>query len=430
MKVLILIITLTGALMASALPKHYTKTLSNGLEVVAIPMKNGTGVITTDIFYKVGSRNERMGKSGIAHMLEHLNFKSTKNLKAGEFDEIVKRYGGITNASTGFDYTHYFIKSSANNLEKSLELFAELMQNLSLKDEEFQPERNVVAEERRWRTDNNPMGYLYFRLFNTAFTYHPYHWTPIGFMDDILNWSIEDIKGFHKTYYQPKNAIIVVAGDIDKEKVFESSEKLFGKIENSLDIPPLFSKETEQDGERFSLIHKESEVEMVALAFKIPNFEHEDQVALSALSELLTNGKSSRLYRNLVDKKQLANQISAYNIELKDDGVFLVLGICNQGVKAEELKKEILKQLESIKEGKVKDSEIEKVKINTKADFIFSLENSSTVADFYGSYLARGNIKPLLEYEKNIEKLTTKNVVDVAKKYLDKKRMTTIILKK
>ncbi len=430
MKVLILIITLTGALMASALPKHYTKTLSNGLEVVAIPMKNGTGVITTDIFYKVGSRNERMGKSGIAHMLEHLNFKSTKNLKAGEFDEIVKRYGGITNASTGFDYTHYFIKSSANNLEKSLELFAELMQNLSLKDEEFQPERNVVAEERRWRTDNNPMGYLYFRLFNTAFTYHPYHWTPIGFMDDILNWSIEDIKGFHKTYYQPKNAIIVVAGDIDKEKVFESSEKLFGKIENSLDIPPLFSKETEQDGERFSLIHKESEVEMVALAYKIPNFEHEDQVALSALSELLTNGKSARLYRNLVDKKQLANQISAYNIELKDDGVFLVLGICNQGVKAEELKKEILKQLESIKEGKVKDSEIEKVKINTKADFIFSLENSSTVADFYGSYLARGNIKPLLEYEKNIEKLTTKNVVDVAKKYLDKKRMTTIILKK
>ncbi|HIE35560.1 MAG TPA: insulinase family protein, partial [Campylobacterales bacterium] len=202
--------------MGSSLPKYYEKRLKNGLTVVAIPMKNGSNVITTDIFYKVGSRNETLGKSGIAHMLEHLNFKSTKNLKAGEFDEIVKRFGGVNNASTGFDYTHYFIKSSSQNLKKSLELFAELMQNLSLKDEEFQPERDVVAEERRWRTDNNPLGYLYFRLFNNAYIYHPYHWTPIGFMNDILNWNIEDIKKFHKIYYQPKNAIIIVAGDIDK----------------------------------------------------------------------------------------------------------------------------------------------------------------------------------------------------------------------
>ncbi|MDE5591927.1 MAG: insulinase family protein, partial [Helicobacter sp.] len=190
----------------SSLPKHYQSTLKNGLEVVIIHIKIESGVISTNIFYKVGSRNETMGKSGIAHMLEHLNFKSTKHLKAGEFDQIVKRFGGSTNASTGFDYTHYYIRSSSQNLGKSLELFAELMQNLRLKDEEFQPERNVVLEERLWRTDNNPMGYLYFRLFNTAFVYHPYHWTPIGFIEDIKNWTIEDIKSFHQTYYQPKNA--------------------------------------------------------------------------------------------------------------------------------------------------------------------------------------------------------------------------------
>jgi len=204
-----LLILLTGALMASSLPKYYTKTLKNGLEVVVIPLKNESGVITTDIFYKVGSRNEVMGKSGIAHMLEHMNFKSTKNMEAGEFDKIVKRFGGIDNASTGFDYTHYFIKSSNKNLDKSLSLFADMMANLSLKDEEFQPERKVVAEERRWRTDNNPVGYLYFRLFNNAYIYHPYHWTPIGFMNDILNWSIEDIRNFIKHIINHKMPLLL-----------------------------------------------------------------------------------------------------------------------------------------------------------------------------------------------------------------------------
>jgi len=126
--------------MPSPLPKYETKTLKNGLEIVVIPLHNETNVISTDIFYKVGSRNEIMGKTGIAHMLEHMNFKSTKNLKAGEFDKEVKSIGGVNNASTGFDFTHYFIKSSTDNLEKSINLYAELMQNLNLKDEEFQPE--------------------------------------------------------------------------------------------------------------------------------------------------------------------------------------------------------------------------------------------------------------------------------------------------
>ncbi|HHH20471.1 MAG TPA: insulinase family protein, partial [Nitratifractor sp.] len=163
--------------MANSLPKHYIKVLENNLTVCAIPLDNNSGVITTDVFYKVGSRNEMMGKSGLAHMLEHMNFKSTKNLKEGQFDKIVKEHGGLNNASTGFDYTHYYIKSASKYMGTSMGLFAELMQNLSLKDEEFQKERNVVAEERRWRTDNNPIGYLYFRLFNEHYTSHSYHWT-------------------------------------------------------------------------------------------------------------------------------------------------------------------------------------------------------------------------------------------------------------
>ncbi len=417
--------------MASILPKHYTKTLKNGLEIVVIPMKNGSDVITTDIFYKVGSRNEVMGKSGIAHMLEHLNFKSTKNLKSGEFDEIVKSFGGVNNASTGFDYTQYFIKSSAQNLPKSLELFAELMQNLNLKDEEFQPERDVVLEERRWRTDNSPMGYLYFRLFNNLYLYHSYHWTPIGFVEDIKHWTIDDIRSFHATYYQPKNAILIVAGDIEPERVFKEAEAKFGTIPNSVDkIPQPHQVEPKQDGEKFLVIHKESEVEMLAIAYHIPDFKHPDQVALTAISDILTNGKSSRLNARLIDKKRLVNSISAYNMENRDPGIFLFLAVCNPGVKAEEVQKEIQAEIKRLQEEPISTKELEKIKLNEKANFIYQMEQSSNIVSIFGSYLARGDIKPLLEYEERFKKLTPKMIQEVAKRYFVKDNQTTLILKK
>ena len=415
---------------ANSLPNYYTKNLDNGLQIVAIPMDNNTNVVSVDVFYKVGSRNEFMGKSGIAHMLEHLNFKSTKNLKAGEFDEIVKGFGGVNNAGTSFDYTHYFIKTSSKNTDKSLELFSELMQNLTLNDEEFQPERDVVAEERRWRTDNNPMGYLQFRVFNNTFIYHPYHWTPIGFMDDIKNWTIEDIKDFHSTYYQPQNAIVVVAGDIKKDDVFSYVEKHFKNIKNTKDIPSsIHTVEPKQDGERRAIINKESNVQMLAMTYHIPNFEHEDQIALSALSQLLSSGKSSILQKVLVDEKRLANSVYAYNMELKDPGVFMFMAVANENVDALKIEKEILDIISKIQKGEIKEKELDKLKINTKADFIYSLESSSDVASLFGTYLVRDNIKPLLEYEANLEKLKVEDIVNVAKKYLVKENSTTLILK-
>ena len=415
---------------ANSLPNYYTKNLDNGLQIVAIPMDNNTNVVSVDVFYKVGSRNEMMGKSGIAHMLEHLNFKSTKNLKAGEFDEIVKGFGGVNNAGTSFDYTHYFIKTSSKNTDKSLELFSELMQNLTLNDEEFQPERDVVAEERRWRTDNNPMGYLQFRVFNNTFVYHPYHWTPIGFMDDIKNWTIEDIKNFHSTYYQPQNAIVVVAGDIKKDDVFSYVEKHFKDIKNTKDIPSsIHTVEPKQDGEKRAIINKESNVQMLAMTYHIPNFEHEDQIALSALSQLLSSGKSSILQKVLVDEKRLANSVYAYNMELKDPGVFMFMAVANENVDALKIEKEILDIISKIQKGEIKEKELDKLKINTKADFIYSLESSSDVASLFGTYLVRDNIKPLLEYEANLEKLKVEDIVNVAKKYLVKENSTTLILK-
>jgi predicted Zn-dependent peptidase len=421
----------TGVSMANSLPQHFTKTLDNGMQIVVIPMDNDSGVITTDIYYKVGSRNEVMGKSGMAHMLEHLSFKSTDKLKEGEFDTIVKSRGGVNNAATGFDKTHYYIKTASKNLGLSLDLFAELMHNLKLTDEEFQKERDVVAEERRLRTDNNPMGYLYFRVFNTHFTYHPYHWLPIGFMEDILSWKIEDIRDFYQRYYQPSNAILVVAGDITPKEVFAESEKYFGKIKNKRDIPKVTAVEPKVDGAKRAVLHKESnQVDTLAITYAIPNYEHDDQVVLSAISHILSSGKSSRFEKKIVNEKQLANQVYGYNMELADPGVFLIMAMCSPQASLDTLEKEILSELEKIKNGDVTQAELDKVKINTKAEFIYSLESSSSVAGLYGDYIVKGNIKPLLEYEEKLDKITLKDISDTAKKYFDHNFSTTVILKK
>jgi len=417
--------------MANSLPKHFTKTLDNGMQIVVIPMDNDSGVITSDIYYKVGSRNEVMGKSGMAHMLEHLSFKSTDKLKEGEFDIIVKSRGGVNNAATGFDKTHYYIKTASKNLSMTLDLFSELMHHLKLTDEEFQKERDVVAEERRLRTDNNPMGYLYFRVFNTHFTYHPYHWLPIGFMEDILTWKIEDIREFYKRYYQPSNAILVVAGDITPQEVFTEAEKYFGKIKNAYEIPKVLAVEPKVDGAKRAILHKEgNQVDTLAITYAIPNYEHEDQVVLSAISQILSHGKSSRFEKTLVNEKRLVDTIYGYNMELRDPGVFLIMAMCSAGVDPQSVEKEILAELDKIKNGDVTQAELDKVKINTKAEFIYSLESSSSVAGLYGDYYVKGNIKPLLEYEEKLDKITLKDISDVAKKYFDHSRSTTVILKK
>ena len=431
MRFLLTIIYLTGGIMANSLPKHYTEKLNNGLEIVVVPMKNNSDVITTDIYYKVGSRDEVLGKTGMAHMLEHLSFKSTKNLKEGEFDTLVKRRGGVNNASTSFDQTNYFIKTSSKNLPLTFELFAELMENLNLTDEEFQTERDVVAEERRLRTDNNPMGYLYFRLFNIHFDYHPYHWLPIGFMQDIQDWKIEDIREFYKRYYQPNNAVLVVAGDIEPKVVFDEAKKYFSKIENHTTIEKIEIIEPKVDGAKRAILTKESNsVNTLAIAYSIPNYEHKDQLALSIISEILSDGKSSRFEKELVHKKQLVNQIYAYNMELKEPSIFMILALCNDEVAPTKVEEAILEELDKIKNGDITKEELEKVKVNTKSDFIYSLENSTSVARLYGDYFSKGNIDPLLKYEENLDKITLQEIKDVAKKYFNHNLSTTVILKK
>lgn len=412
------------------LPKFKKITLENEFEIYHTPLNLGSNVISIDLFYKVGSRNETMGKSGIAHMLEHLNFKSTKTRKAGEFDEIVKGFGGVNNASTGFDYTHYFIKCSNANLDKSLELYADIMENLALKDDEFQTERDVVLEEKRWRTDNNPIGLMYFRLFNNAFIYHPYHWTPIGFFRDIENWNIEDIKAFWRTYYQPKNAFLMITGDCDEKTAFEYGIKHFSKIKNKKDIPNFYFKEPDQNGEKKVILHKDSDVEMLGLAYKIPPFNHKDQIELGALSNYLSSGKSSILQKKLMDELNLVNQIYAYPIDCKDEGLFVFLAVCNPEIDASKVEKELLNLIEQTKQELIGDDELFKIKNSLRSDLVYSLTSASKLANLYGSYIARGDIEPLYELENASEILSSQSIKDIANRYFVSKNLTTIILKK
>ncbi|RUM74393.1 MAG: insulinase family protein, partial [Sulfurovum sp.] len=260
---------------------------------------------------------------------------------------------------------------------------------------------------------------------------HPYHWTPIGFMNDIQTWTIEDIKEFHQKYYQPNNAILIVTGDIDKEEVFKIAKEKFGKIKNKFTVPKCNPVEPKRDGSiRKEIMKENNTIDTIAIAYPIPNFEHKDQVVLSAISEILSSGKSSRLHKEIIDKKQMANSIYAYNMELTDDGIFMFMGLANPGIKIEDLEKEILKEIEKLKNEAVTEAELDKIKINAKADFIYSLEDSASINSLFGSYLVRGNLEPLLTYEDNLAKITPEMVQKIAKKYFNHDLATTLILRK
>ena len=203
-----------------------------------------------------------------------------------------------------------------------------------------------------------------------------------------------------------------------------------GKIKNNGEIPKVKFVEPEQDGAKRVIVHKDSEVEMLAITFHIPDFKDKDQVTLSVMSEILFSGKSSRLYKELVDKKRLVNSVYAYNMENIDPGLFIFMATCNPGVKAETVEAEIIKQIDLMKTTKVTKAELNKVKINTKADFIYSLESSTSVANLYGSYLVCGDISPLMTYEEDVTKVTAKKVQAAANKYFNFDKSTTLILKK
>ena len=271
---------------------------------------------------------------------------------------------------------------------------------------------------------------MFFRLYNTAFSYHSYHWTPIGFKEDIKNWTIDDIKDFHAKFYQPKNAVLIVAGDIEKDQIFDLAKKYFGNIENKSEIPQNHCTEPVQDGEKSAMIYKKSEVDIVAIAFKIPPFNHADQVGLNALEEYLSGGKSSLFQRVLVDEKKLANYVGIYNMSAKFENLFIIFAYANIGIKAEILRDEIFDLIEFAKNAEITDDDMTKIQNSVKKDFIYSLDSASKVASIFGDYIIRGDLDALFAYEKGIKNLQKANLKDCMEKYLVRKNTTTMILRK
>lgn len=413
--------------LADFIPSFEHKRLDNLLDVYATDLKNNSDVISLDLFFKVGSKDEQMGKTGLAHMLEHMSFKSSKNLKEGEFDKIVKKMGGIDNASTGFDYTHYYIKTTSSNINKGLELFKSIMSELLFVESEFLKEQKVVLEERFLRVDNSPEGLMFFSLFNEAFREHAYHWTPIGFRQDIENYTTNDLKNFYKTYYQPQNAILLVSGDLKSFDIFSAAQKAFGNIKNTQKLPTNTVIEPVQKDNRVVVSYNKSKSESLILAYKIGNFLDESIASLKLIAEILSSGASSRLEKNLVDK-DLASSVSAFLFETKDPGLFIISARCLVGVDAFLVKEKIEKELKNLLTN-LTDKEIQRAKKNLELDFISSFEDCSGVSSIFGAYLSMGSLEPILNYQKNLEAINKERLKSTIKKFFDPKTSTTLILK-
>ncbi len=302
--------------------KEYT--LKNGLEVIVIE-EHKAPVATFQIWYRIGAKDEPIGKSGLTHLLEHMMFKGTSKYGPSEFSKIIQRYGGTDNAYTTKDYTAYFTLLPSDRIEISINLEADRMCNLILDPEEMLSERNVVMEERRLNYEDDPENSLYEEVVATAFKVHPYHRPIIGWMSDIENIDRDDLYEIYKTYYSPQNAFIVIVGDVKADEIIEKVGRSFEKIKKGDVKEKIRFAEPTQRGERRVYLKKDAKLHSILIAFHTPSFPHEDSYALEVLSFILSNGKSSRLYKSLVYEKKISLSVSAYySSTSKDPYLFFV----------------------------------------------------------------------------------------------------------
>ena len=277
----------------------FEKVLPNGLKVLLLE-NHKAPVITFQVWYRVGSRNEEWGKTGLSHMLEHMMFKGTKRISGTEFSHIVQENGGNENAFTSQDFTAYFENLSAGRVHISLELESDRMQNLVLREKDFHTERMVVMEERRLRTADNPQAYLLEQVRATAFQAQPYHWPTVGWMDDIARLTVEDLRTYYRTYYNPANAFLVVVGDFEREDLLSMIEKAFGPAGKGAVPNQQKYVDPPQAGERRVLVKKEAQLPYLVMGYHVPNLSKPDSYVLEVIAALLSGGKSSRLYQSLV----------------------------------------------------------------------------------------------------------------------------------
>ncbi|OGW40275.1 MAG: peptidase M16 [Nitrospirae bacterium GWD2_57_9] len=404
------------------------KMLSNGLKVL-MKEDHRSPVVTFQVWYKVGSRNEKLGKTGMSHVLEHMMFKGTKKYGPKTFSQTVMRNGGNDNAFTGRDYTAYFENFAADRIDISLELESDRMHNLMLDQSAFQSERDVVKEERRMRTEDDPTSAMVEQMMATAFLAHPYQWPVIGWMADLGNLTLDDLSRHYRTYYAPNNATIVVVGDFDTKALLPKIENYFGSIPRGPAVPAVGAAEPEQQGERRVTVKRPAELPAVFTGYHAPDIKHGDTYALEVLQSILASGKSSRLYSSLVYDQQIAVYAGGdYDNITNDPNLFYLYAAAMPGRTAGELEKALYAEIDKLKAEPATDQELRKAKNQIESNFIMGQDSIFYQAMLLGQFETVADWKLLEKYVDNIRTVTKEDVMRVAKKYFSEDNRTVGVL--
>ena len=393
--------------------------LDNGLKVLLLEDHKSPSV-TFQVWYRVGGRNEKDGKSGLAHFLEHMMFKGTPSTGPEEYSRIIAKNGGRSNAFTSSDMTVYFATMSREKIGVELELEADRMANALLGEKYFAAEKKVIQEERRLRTDDNPASALSEVASAVAFIVHPYRRPIVGWMEDIENLSRQDLADFYKLYYEPNNAFIVMVGDFSSAEVIEKIRAAFGKIPRGPEPPKVNVEEPEQRGERRVILKKEAELPFTLMFYHAPNLKSPDSFALDVLSVVLAGGRSSRLYHDLVYEKRMARSVDAdYSAVSVDPMGFSITAQLLPGIEPAKLEREVEHGLDEVKARLITERELQKAKNQIEAAFVFAQDSIFGQAMKIGYYEITGGWRQMDDYLNGIRKVTRDDIRRVARQYLN-----------
>lgn len=404
----------------------------NGLRLLVLP-NTSLPIVSFQVHYAVGSRNERQGITGISHLFEHMMFRGSKELGPEEFARIIQAKGGEVNAFTTQDNTSYFENLPAEHLELVVRLEADRLLNLDLTQESFASEREVVRSERKLRSVDSPFGLPLELLFATAYSQHAYKWPIIGWDSDLVAMTLDDCQKYFRTYYNPANMVATVAGDVDPEKARELVEKYFGGIPSSGPVPAVYTTEPPQRGERRAVFKKVSQVEALLAGFHVPAIKHPDTYTILLLAAALGLGKASRYYQKLV-RPGLAIQVevdlSPPPFTSQDPGLLVITGIATPGQALGSLEEAIWEEIDQIKAQGLAESELARVKKLLRSQTVRVMANN-----FYRGLLAgllymktghADGINRLLNY---YEQVTLEQIQECAKKYLHEDNRTVVVVK-
>lgn len=401
--------------------------LSNGLGVITAIDKRAP-IVALQTWFRVGSRHERPGATGMAHLFEHLMFGQTESLPPGEFDRLVERTGGESNAATWVDWTYYRLSLPARDLPLGVRLEAERMQHLVLETGPVESERDVVTNERRERVEDDVDGWLDEQLMAHAFTVHPYRWPTIGWMEDIRALSLADIRAFYRTWYAPNNAVIVCVGDFDEPALLDLIANHYGSIAPA-ELPELSSAtEPAQTRERIVRAPKPIATDRLLVGYKAPGQDHADWATLEIVSTLLAGCPSARLYRRLVIEREAASSVDAQLTPFRDPSLLRLAVTAARGHSADEVLGVIDAELAVMAASPPSRAEVEKAKAIAETDFWTSLVDVDGKAEALGHYeIALGDFRKVNALAERLAQVTAEDVARVVREYLRPERRTVVI---